>query len=204
MLVKLNSKNKHQISPKSITVVSGLPRSGTSMMMKMLAAGGLEILSDQIRVADNDNPGGYYEFEPVKQLKEGAVDWLPKAVGKTVKVIATLLPYLPPKYDYQVIFMQRAIPEILASQRRMLVARGKDPDVIREDEMERIYNIHLKNVLAWVKDQNNVSFIEVSYNDMLKNPIPNVERIARFLSGQLDTNAMLSVIDPDLYRQRVK
>jgi hypothetical protein len=199
-----SSKNQHQKNPESIMVVSGLPRSGTSMMMKMLAAGGLEVLSDQIRIADRDNPGGYYEFEPVKQLKEGVVDWLPKAFGKTVKVIATLLPYLPPQYEYKVIFMQRALPEILASQRTMLVARGKDPNMIQDDEMLRIYQIHLKNVLEWVKDQANVSFLEVSYNDILQDPIPNIERVARFLGGQLDLNAMLSVINPDLYRQRVK
>jgi len=192
------------LSSDVITIVSGLPRSGTSMMMKMLVAGGLEILSDQIREADNDNPGGYYEFEPVKQLKEGVADWLPRAVGKTVKVIATLLPYLPPTHHYQVIFMQRAMPEILASQRRMLIARGKDPDAIPDDEMARIFNIHLNNLLAWVKGQRNVSFLEVSYNDMLRNPTPNVERIDLFLGGRLNTSAMLEVIDPGLYRQREK
>ena len=111
-----------------ITVVSGLPRSGTSMMMKMLAAGGIPPLTDALRAADRDNPKGYYEFERVKQLDKGDTAWLPLAQGKVVKVISFLLQYLPPDQTYQVVFLRRNIDEILASQRKMLIHRGEDPD----------------------------------------------------------------------------
>src|SRR5512141_2581353 len=109
MLRKLFSRSAEtEKTPKNI-IVSGLPRSGTSMMMKMLAEGGLTIITDQIRNADEDNPNGYYEFEPVKQLADGQFDWLAGANGKVVKIISALLEYLPRDYHYKVIFMERAI-----------------------------------------------------------------------------------------------
>jgi hypothetical protein len=201
---RLLSSGKKQIQNKAITVVSGLPRSGTSMMMKMLAAGGLPLLTDQIRKADPDNPEGYFEFEPVKQLKEGVIDWLPGATGKVVKVIATLLPYLPANYQYRVILMQRSMQEILASQRQMLVARGKDPNGVSDEEMARIFNIHLQKVVQWLENQRNVRYLEVNYNELLKYPQPSIERLNRFLDGELDVEAMAKGIDPNLYRQRVQ
>jgi hypothetical protein len=115
-----------------VVVVSGLPRSGTSMLMNMLDAGGIPPLTDNLRAADDDNPRGYYEFEPVKKLREGDFSWLPNAQGKSVKIISALLAYLPPTETFQVLFMQRAIPEILASQRRMLINRGEDPDKVSD------------------------------------------------------------------------
>jgi hypothetical protein len=204
LLKHLFSTDKKQSQEKIITVVSGLPRSGTSMMMRMLAASGMPLLTDQIRKADPDNPGGYFEYEPVKQLKEGEIDWLPSAAGKAVKVIATLLPYLPAGYQYRVILMQRAMPEILLSQSRMLVARGKDPDVVSDEEMARIFTIHLQKVVQWLENQPNVRYLEVSYNDLLKDPLPGVERLNKFFNGKLDITAMLKVIDPNLYRQRMQ
>src|SRR5687768_1736541 len=110
-----------------ITVVSGLPRSGTSMMMKMLEAGGLEPVVDHVRKPDEDNPKGYYEFERVKAL-ENDREWLPEAKGKFVKVISMLLRHLPADHRFKVIFMQRNMPEVLASQKKMLVRRGEDPN----------------------------------------------------------------------------
>jgi hypothetical protein len=204
LLKQLLSSGKKQIRDKAITVVSGLPRSGTSMMMKMLAAGGLTLLSDQIRKADPDNPGGYFEFEPVKQLKEGVIDWLPNATGKVVKVIATLLPYLPADYQYRVILMQRDMQEILASQRQMLVARGKDPDGVSDEEMARIFNIHLQKVVQWLENEPNVRYLEVNYNELLKYPQPGIERLNQFFDGELNIEAMAKVIDPNLYRQRMQ
>jgi len=110
--------------PKAIIIVSGLPRSGTSMMMKMLEAAGLEILTDHLRAADDNNPKGYYEFERVKQLKAGDFDWLPQARGKVVKIISALLEYLPNQYEYKIIFMRRNMDEVLSSQRQMLMRDG--------------------------------------------------------------------------------
>ena len=185
-----------------VTIVSGLPRSGTSMMMKMLEAGGLPPLTDNLRTADEDNPKGYYEFERVKQLPKGDVAWLPDALGKVVKVIAALLPSLPGGYQYRVVFMQRAMPEVLASQRQMLIRRGEDPDKIPDDVIARLFEKHLKQVNDWVSQQPNVARLDVNYNEMLKNPRPFIEQINAFLGDRLDAVRMAAVVDPSLHRQR--
>jgi LPS sulfotransferase NodH len=185
-----------------ITIVSGLPRSGTSMMMKMLEAGGLQPVTDNLRTADEDNPKGYYEFERVKQLPKGDVAWLPEAQGKVVKVIAALLPHLPGGYHYRVIFMQRAMPEVLASQRQMLIRRGEDPDKIPDAVIAKLFEKHLKQVNDWVSQQPNVERLDVNYNEMLNNPQPFIDQVNAFLGNQLDTVKMATVVDPRLHRQR--
>jgi hypothetical protein len=191
-----------QSSNQVITIVSGLPRSGTSMMMKLLEAGGLLPVTDNIRTADEDNPKGYYEFERVKQLPKGDVAWLPDAQGKVVKVIAALLTYLPTGYQYRVIFMQRTMPEVLASQRQMLIRRGEDPDKIPDEVITKLFEKHLKQVNDWVSQQPNVQRLDVNYNEMLKNPQPFIEEINAFLDNQLDAAKMATVVDPSLHRQR--
>ena len=191
-----------QPSNQIVTIVSGLPRSGTSMLMKMLEAGGLPPLTDNLRTADEDNPKGYYEFERVKQLPKGDVAWLPDAQGKVVKVIAALLPHLPNGYHYRVIFMQRAMPEVLASQRQMLIRRGEDPDKIPDDMLAKLFEKHLKQVNDWVSQQPHVERLDVNYNEMLKNPQPFIEQLNAFLGNQLDAAKMATVVDPSLHRQR--
>jgi hypothetical protein len=191
-----------QSSNQVVTVVSGLPRSGTSMMMKILEAGGLPPLTDNLRTADEDNPKGYYEFERVKQLPKGDVAWLPDAQSKVVKVIAALLPYLPSGYQYRVIFMQRAMPEVLASQKQMLIRRGEDPNKIPDDVIAKLFEKHLKQVNDWVSQQPNVARLDVNYNEMLKNPQPFIDQIAAFLGNRLDKIKMATVVDLDLHRQR--
>jgi hypothetical protein len=186
----------------TIVVVSGLPRSGTSMMMKMLEAGGLSPLTDNLRTADEDNPKGYYEFERVKQLPKGDFAWLPDATGKVVKVIAALLPYLPPDYSYRVIFMLRAMPEVLASQRQMLIRRDEDPDKIGDEVMAKLYEKHLKQVDSWIAGQSNVRRLDVNYNEMLKNPQPFITQLKQFLGDKLNVEKMAQVVDPSLHRQR--
>lgn len=186
----------------SIVIVSGLPRSGTSMMMKMLDAGGIPPLTDNIREADQDNPKGYYEYERAKKLKDGDDAWLPDAEGKAVKIISALLPHLPDTYEYRVIFMRRAMPEILASQRKMLINRGEDPDKVSDEEITALYEKHLAKTLNWIDEHDNVFRLDVDYNDMLQNPQPRVAEIIRFLGGELDQAAMIAVVDPSLYRQR--
>jgi hypothetical protein len=185
-----------------LVIVSGLPRSGTSMMMKMLEAGGIPVLTDHEREADEDNPKGYFEFERVKKLKEGDVDWLPQAKGKVVKVIAALLTHLPHEYQYDVIFMRRAMPEVLASQKQMLIRRGENPDKVKDEEIAALFEKHMAQVIGWAKKQKNIRLIEVDYNAALKNPAPIIKRVNNFLGDQLNAEMMASVVDPTLYRQR--
>lgn len=203
MFAKLMSLFKKNTRPR-IVVVSGLPRSGTSLMMKMLETGGIPPLTDHVRAADEDNPKGYYEFERVKKLRDGDTAWIPLAENKAVKVIATLLPYLPDTYHYHVILMRRAMPEILASQRQMLIRRGEDPDKISDAEMARLFQKHLQQVQAWIAAQPHVQALEVSYNELLAAPQPVTMRVNRFLGGKLDVEAMSQVVDRSLYRQRVQ
>jgi hypothetical protein len=187
---------------ETIVVVSGLPRSGTSMMMGMLEAGGLTLLKDDIREADDDNPEGYFEFERVKKLREGDFDWLPDAQGKVVKIISYLLLSLPETHNYRVIFMQRKLAEIMASQRKMLVRRGEDPDKVREEELGSILENHLRQVDAWIEGQANVERIKVDYNHMITDPEADILRVNQFLGGKLNVDKMAQIIDPSLYRQR--
>jgi hypothetical protein len=185
-----------------IILVSGLPRSGTSLMMKMLAAGGIPPMTDHIRSPDEDNPKGYYEYEPAKKLREGDITWLPDARGKAVKTISALLEHLPPGYDYKVVFMRRAMPEIIASQRRMLVNRGEDPNKVDDEEMARIFEAHLSKVTGWLERQTHFSVLYINYNDLVADPQDHIDRLDAFFDGRLDRGAMAAVIDPNLYRQR--
>lgn len=186
----------------SIIVVSGLPRSGTSMMMAMLERGGIALLSDGLRAADEDNPRGYYEYEPVKGLKEGNISWLDQAQGKAVKIISYLLLKLPPSYHFHVIFMQRDLQEVIASQRKMLVRRQQNPNKVQDENMSRILHNHLTEVAGWLNRQKNIDAIEIPYDRIVMSPDPHLERIADFLDRTLDLEAMSQAIDPDLYRQR--
>ncbi len=185
-----------------IIIVSGLPRSGTSMMMKMLAAGGLPILTDNLRQADESNPKGYYEFERVKKLKENDTEWLAEARGKAVKIISALLEYLPPEHSYKIIFMRREMGEILASQKKMLVHDGKPTDDVSDEKLATIYQKHLAKVESWLAQQPNIEVLYVSYNELLAEPQRNLPTILGFLNLSLDPDLMLQVIDPSLYRQR--
>ncbi len=185
----------------TIAIVSGLPRSGTSMMMKMLEAGGLPVLADHVRTADVDNPEGYYEFERVKQIEHDK-GWLPEARGRVVKMIAALLKHLPPDYQYKVVFMWRQIDEVLASQREMLVHRGEPAGKIPDEQMAALFEKHVGRVAAWLDQQPNIDVLYVDYGDVLAQPEDEARRINRFLGGDLDVAAMAGVVDPSLYRQR--
>jgi len=186
---------------ETITIVSGLPRSGTSMMMKMLTAGGLELLTDNIRAADEDNPKGYFEFERVKQIENDKA-WLEDARGRVVKLISALLKHLPPAYNYKVIFMRRAMTEILASQRQMLIRRGEPADAVPDDKMAAMFNKHVAQVEAWLAAQPNIDVLYVSYNEVMKDSRPHAERINVFLGGSLKVEEMVGVVDSGLYRQQ--
>jgi LPS sulfotransferase NodH len=187
-------------SQDSIIVVAGLPRSGTSMMMRILDAGGIPALTDQIREADVSNPLGYYEFEPVKRTKTDA-SWLLNARGKAVKMVYRLLYDLPSNYNYRVLLMQRTLAEVLSSQRAMLRHQQND-DAVEDAQMVNIYKRELANLESWFQKQANFSKLDVSYNELVKNPAPQIAQIADFLGGSLDRQAMAAVIDVNLYRNR--
>ena len=192
------NKNEREV----ITIVSGLPRSGTSLMMSMLEAGGMMVLTDNKRTADIDNPEGYHEYEQVKDLAKGNYSWLSKALGKGVKVISTLLPYLPTQHRYRIIFMRRDMAEILASQKKMIINRGEDPDKISDTQMTQIFEKNLRQIEEWINTHPNITKMDVSYNQLLRDPESLVHQINQFLGGNLEINKMLSVINPNLYRQR--
>lgn len=184
-----------------LTVVSGLPRSGTSMMMRMLDRGGLPVIIDNERTADEDNPLGYYEFEPVKQTKKDA-SWVDDSAGKCVKMVYQLVYDLPTHHKYRVLFMRREMKEVLASQKVMLDRHGASDDSVSDDQMASLFLSQLKAFEDWVAQQDHIEMIEVSYNRMLSNPPEEIARVNEFLEGVLDTEAMHAVVDPELYRNR--
>jgi hypothetical protein len=183
-----------------LTVVSGIPRSGTSLMMSMLDAGGLPVLVDNIRTADVDNPRGYYEYEPVKALKHDA-SWVAQSAGKAVKMVYLLVYDLPPGSEYRILFMHRKIDEVLASQRVMLQRLGK-PVRVDDGKMATLFEGHLVKFSAWVKDRPNIQVLDVNYNEMVADPAPIAIEIDRFLGGGLDMARMRATVDPGLYRNR--
>jgi len=199
----------------SITVVSGLPRSGTSMMMRMLEAGGLPPLTDHRRTADSDNPQGYYEFERVKQLDQGDTAWLANAQGCAVKIISALLRHLPTTYDYKVIFIERHMTEVLASQRKMLARRAAqvggeneaakqvDDEQVDDEQMAQLFAQHLQETRHWLAQQPNFRVLYIHYSDLLSEPEAQAAQVNQFLGGNLDVAKMATVIDPALYRNRV-
>jgi len=188
---------------KPIVVVSGLPRSGTSMAMRMLEAGGVPILSDGVRKADISNPHGYFELEAVKHLgKQGDLSWLGRARGKAVKIVSSLLTWLPESYDYRVIFMRRDLSEVVASQDTMLVVRGESADSDAE-RMRTLYAQHLADVERFLAKRACFTTLYVDHRRVLEHPHEEAARIAEFIGGRVDVDAMGRAVDPRLYRNRV-
>jgi hypothetical protein len=187
---------------RPIVVVSGLPRSGTSMAMRMLDAGGVAILSDGRRPADASNPKGYYELEQVKDLdKPGDHAWLAGARGRAVKIISLLLTYVPESYDYQVIFMRRDLDEIVASQNAMLEARGEARGA-GDERLKAVYADHLAQVERFLARRGCFETLDLSYADVIAEPVAQAERVSRFLGARLDVERMAAVADRSLYRSR--
>jgi hypothetical protein len=185
-----------------ITVVSGLPRSGTSLMMQMLAAGGMSAVTDGERQADADNPRGYFEWERIKLLPKQP-DCIAEAEGKAVKVISQLLFALPPGHEYRVIFMQRPLPEVVASQAEMIRRRGTTGAPLPPAALIAGLGAHLNQVNAWLKDKANISLHRVEHGEVLREPLRVSESIQHFLGCSLDVVAMSRQIDASLYRQRL-
>ncbi|HXJ90681.1 MAG TPA: sulfotransferase family protein [Candidatus Binatia bacterium] len=184
-----------------ITIVSGLPRSGTSLMMQMLVAGGMTPLSDGERVADADNPRGYLEWERIKTLPNDP-GCIAEAEGKVVKVISRLLLSLPPDHDYRVIFMQRPLPEVLASQDEMMRRRGTYKEGASPAAMAAAFEKHLREVYGWLEGKTYVRSIRVEYHSALSEPEPTSRKIAAFLGIPLNVESMVKQVDASLYRNR--
>ncbi len=184
-----------------VTIVSGLPRSGTSLMMQMLSAGGLPALTDHQRAADEDNPRGYLEFERVKRIKQDRA-WLDEARGKVVKMVHLLLLDLPPDRSYRVVFMRRNLAEVLASQRKMLERQGKRGAAMSPEQLTKLFEDQVNKVTRWMAAQANFRSIEVHYHELVADPASHAKRLNEFLGGNLDEAAMVSAVDPSLYRNR--
>lgn len=184
-----------------ITIVSGLPRSGTSLMMQMLAAGGVPVLSDGERRADKDNPKGYLEWERVKQLPKDP-SLIAEGEGKAVKVISQLLLSLPATHEYRVIFMQRPLPEVLASQEEMLKRRGTQDPSVNPAVIKQAFQNHLYDVNTWLNGKANVRVLRMPYHRVLEEPRVVAAEIAQFLEMPLNLDAMAEQVDSSLYRQR--
>jgi len=185
-----------------VVVVSGLPRSGTSMMMQMLEAGGMEIYSDGLRGADEGNLRGYYEVERVKSLEtEEDTFWLRDVRGEAIKVISFLLKHLPESLDYSVVFMQRNLDEVLDSQAKLLALRGESSDT-DDTRMRAMFERHLAGTKRMLATRSCFEVLEVSFNEMLVDVSRNAERVNRFLGGRLDVERMAAVVSPELYRSR--
>ena len=182
-----------------IIIVSGLPRSGTSLMMQMLDQGGLPVVTDNIRTADTDNPRGYYEYEQVKKIKQDT-SWLPATRGKVFKMISQLLYDIPQTERYRVIFMERDMDEMLRSQDKMLERLGRKG--APPDQIKKSYLLHLEKLRDWLRQQKNIEVLYVSYNDLVQRAGEQAERVSEFLGGKGNVEHMVRAVDPSLYRNR--
>jgi hypothetical protein len=172
------------------------------MAMKMLDAGGLDLITDAIRVADEDNPKGYFEDERVKDLAEmDDKGWVRGARGRVIKVVSSLLQYLPADNFYRVVFMRRDLREVLASQAKMLDRRGETSDTDDEAMLE-MYEQHLEKVTFQLRFRKNFEVLYLTYRDVLEDPVAEAKKVNDFFDGKLDLDAMIAVVDPDLYRNR--
>jgi hypothetical protein len=187
------------------TVVSGLPRSGTSMAMQMIVAGGIPALADGLRAADDDNPRGYFEFERVKSLRTDKA-WLDEARGKVVKVIHMLLTELPDDRPYRVVFLDRRLEEVVKSQSTMLARSGRAGGGLAPDRLMAVYAQQLVQVKAWLAARPNFAVLEVAHAALLADPAGQAAAIAGFLRDgagpALDEAAMAAAVDPSLHRNK--
>ena len=184
----------------NLIIVTGLPRSGTSMMMKMLEAGGIAVITDKQRQADEDNPNGYFELEQVKEIKRDR-SWLDSSTGEAVKMVSMLLYNLPLDREYSLIFMKRNLDEVIASQKVMLARKGEIPSA-DDEKMKQLFSKHLSEIDAWLSEHNNFKTLYINYDEVLKQPQETAENIQKFLGRGLNIDNMIKSVDPALYRQR--
>lgn len=184
-----------------ITVVSGIPRSGTSLMMQMMAAGGMPVLTDGQRAADENNPRGYFEVESVKSLARNQ-DVLAQAEGKVVKVVSSLLPNLPKQFEYRIIFMCRPLEEVVSSQNRMLERLGKEVPSTPTASVIAAFEQHLRKIRSWLSQQPNIAVLYMDYPAVLEAPEEQIAKIRAFMGRELDSAAMIRQIERSLHRER--
>jgi hypothetical protein len=188
---------------RPIVVVSGLPRSGTSMMMKMLAAGGLPLMTDGVRTPDDSNPEGYFELEAVKDLDKGVdLSWLEVTRGKGVKILSPLLMHLPERYNYRVILMTRPLQEVITSQNTMLARAGEATDVTSVDQLTTQYEMHLLKVRALLASRPCFESLVVQYGDVISDPASQAARVSHFVGRRLAVDRMAAAVNERLYRNR--
>ncbi|HEX9814655.1 MAG TPA: sulfotransferase domain-containing protein [Myxococcota bacterium] len=188
-----------------IVVVSGLPRSGTSMLMKMLDAGGMQIMTDSERAADIDNPKGYFEYERIKNLEnESDKSYVREGRGKVLKVISFLIKDLPDDNDYRVIFMRRDLDEVLVSQNKMIQRLGTSDSTAAEEAMKEAYRNDIVRTRLLCKNRPNFELIEICYTSTIENSAATARSVNAFLGGHLDEAAMRNAVDSSLYRNRGK
>ena len=184
-----------------ITVVSGLPRSGTSMMMRVIGEGGIPMLIDDLRPADESNPHGYFEYEPVKSTRDDPA-WVSGAVGKVVKMVHLLLLDLPLTQEYRVVFMRRDLSEVVRSQDKMLQGMQQQVGDLPGERLAALYRVQIQRVLEYVNSNSgNFRLLEIDYNGMVRNPLLFIERVSEFLDG-IDVARAAQAVDPLLYRNR--
>jgi hypothetical protein len=186
---------------EDIIVVSGIPRSGTSMMMQMVEAAGFPILADDKRAPDDANQKGYYELEAVKASKRDT-SWVAAAPGHAVKVIHALLPHLPTGHRYRVVLMKRDLREVVASQTAMLEATGQSADDLPEARLVEIFSTQLTQTRRTLDETPCFEWIEVEYADLLRGDEAEILRVANFLGRPARSAGMGRVIDQGLYRAR--
>ena len=186
-----------------LVVVSGLPRSGTSMMMRMLEAGGLPIMTDGARSADVDNPKGYFEHERIKDLeRETDKSYLRAGRGKALKVISFLIPHLPDENDYRVVFMRRDLDEVLSSQDKMIQRLGTTDAAADREAMKEAYRNDIVRTRLLCRKRPNMEMVEIQYKATVEDPAATARLVNEFLGGGLDEAAMRQAVDESLYRNR--
>ncbi len=203
MLESIRRRLRRRAAGEPIVVVSGLPRSGTSMTMKMLEAGGVEIMTDTERMAYIDNPKGYFEYERIKDLeKETDKSYVVEGRGKAVKVISFLIKELPDENDYRVIFMRRDLDEVLTSQNKMIQRLGTADGSADDEAMKEAYRNDIIRTRLLCKSRPNFEMIEIHYKATIEDPAGTSRKVNGFLGGGLDEAAMRAAVDGSLYRNR--
>jgi hypothetical protein len=184
-----------------ITVVSGAPRSGTSLMMRMLDAGGIPAFTDRVRSSDAHNPHGYFEYEPVKRLASDS-SWMEGARGKAVKIIHRLLVHLPAGFEYRIVFMDRSLTEVFDSQRTMLTTLGHESANQQKESIVSALAKEVREVKQWLASHPTTSLLSAPYAAVVREPVEWSANVSRFLGGGLDEAAMAAIADPALYHNR--
>jgi tetratricopeptide (TPR) repeat protein len=188
--------------PETVTIVSGLPRSGTSLMMQMLKAGGVPLLYDNKRPADSDNPMGYFEYEKARQLQKDNA-WLHEAKGKAVKIVPQLLASLPEAFPYRIVFAERELDEVMRSQQKMLARRGEPGGNLSVERLKDVFRKQIETVKKMLADRN-IPILFVRYADCIQDPAGVAKIINNFFGKTLRENAMAEAVIPGLYRQRAE